>query len=437
MRRDDAGSGARPRDLLGASAQAWTLVAAGPNPGARPTPAPVEYRRRAAARPSVGSVMTIVAAVAAVWWVAAVTGFAAGLVGALLQPRLQRRRATSPDLPPVSLILPVKLVNPGFERAQASAFGQDYPGYEVLVGAAEARSPALEAMGRIAAREGAEVPTRTLRSLATNAVSPKLNTLSAPLAAAAHDVVVTKDSNITLPPRALRDLLASLTPGVGLVCAVPVAVRAETPAGRIEAVLINRDARLLLTASAAGKGYGVGKVMAFRRADLARVGGVAALGYTIAEDTALSRALGAAGLRTVFAAATVEQEIGARSLRDVHARQARWAVIRRAEEPITFALEPLACPLPAALAGGLAAPSLGLGFGSGFLATLLAWYAAEVAVTALKGWEVRPWTPAAFLGRDGVLLAAWAMAWTTREVTWAGRRQDVRDVLRRPPATRR
>ncbi len=383
--------------------------------------------------------MTIVAAAAAVWWVAAVAVFAAGLVGALLQPRLQRRRATSPDLPPVSLILPVKLVNPGFERAQASAFGQDYPGYEVLVGAAEARSPALEAMARITAQEGAEVPVpaRTLRSTATAALSPKLNTLSAPLAAAAHGVLVTKDSNITLPPRALRALVASLTPGVGLVCAVPVAVRAETPAGRIEAVLINRDARLLLTASAAGKGYGVGKVMAFRRADLARVGGVAALGYTIAEDTALSRALGAAGLRTVFPAATVEQEIGARSLRDVHARQARWAVIRRAEEPVTFALEPLACPLPAALAGGLAAPLLGLGFPTGFAATLLAWYAAEVLVTALKGWEVGPWTPAAFLGRDGVLLAAWAMAWTTREVTWAGRRQDVRDVLRRPPATRR
>ncbi len=380
--------------------------------------------------------MTIVAWVAAVWWVAAVVVFAGGLVGALSQPRIQRRRATASDTPPVSLVLPVKLVNPGFERAQRSAFVQDYPAYEVLVGAAEARSPALDAMGAMMEDVAGRVPARALRSSASAALSPKLNTLTAPLAAVAHDVVVTKDSNITLPPRALRDLLASLTPGVGLVCAVPVAVRAASLAGRIEAVLINRDARLLLTASAAGKGYGVGKVMAFRRADLARAGGVAALGYTIAEDTALSRALGSIGLRTVFSAATVEQEIGARSLRDVHARQARWAVIRRAEEPATFALEPLACPLPAALAGGLAAPLLGSGFIFNFVATLLAWYALEVLVSALKGWELRPWTPAAVLGRDGVLLAAWAMAWTTREVTWAGGRQDVRDVLRRPPAAK-
>ena len=365
--------------------------------------------------------------------------FAAGLVGALLQPRLQRRRATSAELPPLSLILPVKLANPGFERAQASAFRQDYPDYEVLVGAAEGESPALDVMRRLMA--GSPRPSRRLRSTATAAVSPKLNTLSAPLEAAAHDLVVTKDSNITLPDDALRDLVATLAPGVGLVCAVPVAVRAETLAGRIEAVLINRDARLLLTASAAGKGYGVGKVMVFRRGDLDRVGGLAALGYTIAEDTALSRALAAIGLRTRFAAGTVDQEIGARSLREVYARQARWAVIRRAEEPVTFALEPVACPLPAALAAALAAPLVGAGGPggalAGFVATLLGWYALEVAVAAAKGWELRPWTPAAFLGRDGVLLAAWAMAWTTREVTWAGGRQDVRDALRRPPVRRR
>ncbi len=381
------------------------------------------------------SVLAAVGVLAAVWWAAAVAVFAAGLVGALLQPWLQRRRATSADTPPVSLILPVKLVNPGFTRAQASAFSQDYPRYEVLVGAAEDQSPALDLMRQLMA--ASPVPNRGLSSTATAAVSPKLNTLSAPLAAAMHDVVVTKDSNVTLPPGALRDLVATLAPGVGLVCAVPVAVRAETLAGRIEAVLINRDARLLLTASAAGKGYGVGKVMAFRRSDLARVGGVAALGYTIAEDTALSRALAALGLRTRFTAATVEQEIGARRLRDVYARQARWAVIRRAEEPITFALEPVACPLPAALAAALAAPLLGFDASFGFIATLLGWYAIEVAMAAAKRWELRPWTPAAFLGRDGVLLAAWAMAWTTREVTWAGGRQDVRDTIRRPAVVQR
>ncbi len=370
---------------------------------------------------------TWIIGLAAAWWVAGVATFATSLFGALLQPRHQRRRASSDIMPPVSLICPVKAVNPGFTRAQASAFTQDLPDYEVLVGAAEEHSPALEAMAELVA--ASPVPARILHSPGFGAMSPKLDTLSTPLEAAAHDVIVTKDSNISLSSDTVRVMLRSMVPGVGLVCAVPVAVRAETLGGRIEAVLINRDARLLLTASASGKGYGVGKVMLFRRSDLARAGGVRALGYTIAEDSALSRALTGLGLRSVFAENTVDQEIGARTIGDVYARQARWAVIRRNEEPATFALEPLACPLPAALAGALAAPLLGAGAATGFAATLLGWYAIELAVTALKRWELSPWTPTAFLGRDGMLLAAWTRAWFTRSVTWQGQRQDVRAVL--------
>jgi ceramide glucosyltransferase len=244
-------------------------------------------------------------------------------------------------------------------------------------------------------------------------------------------VILTKDSNISFSRDTMRVMLRSLTPGVGLVCAVPVAVRAETLAGAIEAVLINRDARLLLTASALGKGFGVGKVMLFRRGDLERAGGLAAMAYTIAEDSALCKGFAAIGLATVFAEKTDDQEIGARSLADVYARQARWAVIRRAEEPLTFVFEPIACPVPAALAAALAAPLLGIGALTAFGTTLLFWYLIEVGVTAAKRWEVGPWTPLAFLGRDGVLLAAWARAWTTREVTWAGGRRDVRDIVRR------
>ena len=373
---------------------------------------------------------TLIAALAALWWIAALATFAASLLGALLQPRIQARRATSRETPPVSLLLPVKLVNPGFARAQGSAFDQDLPNYEVIVGAAEAQSPALDAMAAMVG--GSRVPARVLRSPGIGAVSPKLDTLSGPLAVAAHDIVVTKDSNITFSPDTARVMLRSFVPGVGMVCAVPVAVRAETRAGAIEAILINRDARLLLTASALGKGFGIGKVMIFRRGDLARAGDVAAMTYTIAEDSALSKGLAAIGLRTVFAQNTVEQEIGARTLAEVYARQARWAVIRRAEEPATFAFEPVACPLPAALAGALAAPLVGLPAWAGLVATLVGWYVIETAVTAIKRWEVRPWTPIAFFGRDAVLLAAWAQAWTTREVVWAGGRRDVRDVIARP-----
>ncbi len=373
-----------------------------------------------------------VTCVAALWWIAAIVTFAASCIGALVQPRLQARRENGEPTTPVSLVLPVKLVNPGFETAQASAFRQDHPNYEILVGAMEAQSPALVRMRALMAASAR--PSRLVAARPIGSMSPKLDTLAAPIEAAAHDVIVTKDSNITLAPDGLRALLRGLGAGVGLVCAVPVAVRASGLAGRIEAVLINRDARLLLTASASGKGYGVGKVMAFRRSDLVEAGGIAAIGYTVAEDTALSEALARRGLRTVFSARTVAQEIGAPRLAAVFGRQARWAVIRRTEEPLTFVFEPVACPLPATAAAALAAPLLGLGAAPAAALTLAGWYAIECLVTAAKGWEIAPWGPLAFLGRDLVLLAAWARAWTTREIVWAGRRQQVRDEA--PPRGR-
>ena len=250
----------------------------------------------------------VVAGLAALWWVAALATFAASLFGALLQPRIQRRRATAAETPQVSLLLPVKLVDPGFLRAQMSAFAQDLPAYEVIVAAAERDSPAVAAMRELAGQ--GRVSARVLEAPGIGAVSPKLDNLAAALAVAAYDVVVTKDSNISFSPDTARVMLRSLADGVGMVCAVPVAVRAKSVAGAIEAILINRDARLLLTASAFGKGFGVGKVMIFRRSDLARAGGVEAMRYTIAEDSALSKGLAAIGLRTVFAENTVDQEIG-------------------------------------------------------------------------------------------------------------------------------
>ncbi len=374
---------------------------------------------------SLGSAGQIFAYAGAIWWSVAVTLFCGTLVCGLAQPWLQRRRATRKDRPPVSAIVPIKLLDPGFETAQASIFAQTYPDYEVLIGAAEQASPALDTARRIAAAHPG-VPCRFVCSAGAGAVSPKLNTLAAPLTAARHDFVCTKDSNITLDPDTMAAFLQNFSQGVGLVCAVPVAVRPESFAGRIEAFLINGHARLLLTASALGLGFGVGKTMLFRRSDLARAGGIDVLSGTLAEDTALSMELARQGLRTVFAHRTVAQETGARSFADIYERQLRWGVIRRKNERFTFPLEPLSSPLPAAVAGALAAPLAGCPAWTGFSVTLLLWFCAETGFALCKRWDVSLWSPLAFLGREVLALVAWLRAFTTHDVVWAKTRFDAR-----------
>ena len=197
---------------------------------------------------------TIIACLGLLWLLVAVTIFAASVFGALLQPRIHRPADPRAEALPVTLILPVKLLNPGFDRAQRSAFTQSHPEFEVLVGMVDPAAPARMPMEGLVAASA--VPARLVLSDARGAMSPKLDTLVTPIEQAAHDMIVTKDSNITFAPDTLQVMLRGLTPDVGLVCAVPVAVRAQSFAGCVEAVLINRDARLLLTAAAAGKGVG-------------------------------------------------------------------------------------------------------------------------------------------------------------------------------------
>jgi ceramide glucosyltransferase len=371
-------------------------------------------------------VLTFFGYAAAIWWCLAVGLLGLTLVCGLAQPFVQKRRARARAEPPVSAILPIKCLNPGFERAQDSIFIQDYPDYEILISAVEIESPALGAARRIAAAH----PAASCRFIHSKnglaAVSPKLNNLEAPIAQAEHDFILTKDSNITLPPRTIAAFLRNFTPGVGLVTGIPVAVRPETFAGRIESSLINAHARLLLAASTLGFGFGIGKIMVFRRSDLERAGGVKAMSRNLAEDTAISQAFERLGLKTVFAHRTVDQEIGARRLKDVYHRQVRWSVIRRANQWLSYPLEPLASPLPAALAAALAAPLAGVSPLSGFCATLVLWLFAETAFAGLMGWEISIWSPLAFLGREAVALAAWLRGWTTHEVTWATQRFDAR-----------
>jgi ceramide glucosyltransferase len=365
----------------------------------------------------------------AIWWSLAVALFCLTLGCGLLQPLLQKRRAKAAGHPPISALIPIKNLDSGFERAQVSIFAQNYPDYEILISAAEADSPALQ-IARQVAKAHSSRPCRFVYSDSQDAVSPKLNNLAAPLTQARHDFVMTKDSNMTLDSDAMVAFLQNFVDGVGLVVATPVAVRPETFAGRIEACLLNGHARLLLTASVLGVGFGVGKVMVFRRSDLARAGGIAAISDTLAEDTAISMALARIGLKTVFAHRTVAQEIGARSLSDVLQRQFRWSVIRRANERLSYPLEPLSSPLPAALAAALAAPLVGSPAWVAFCLTLLGWFCAETAFAALKGWEISIWSPFAFLGREIVSLAAWLRGWTTHDVVWASRHFDARDGAR-------
>jgi ceramide glucosyltransferase len=370
---------------------------------------------------------------AAFYWLVATALLFVSVAATIAQPWIVARRATRRDQPPVSAVLPVKLVEKEFDRTQESALTQHYRDFDVTVSATDLDAPAVQRMRAIFARHPT-VPARILLSTAKFAVSPKVDNLYAPFTQATHDVIFMKDANVLLEPDALAQHMRNLTDDVGLVCAIPYCARLENFAAHVEAAIINGPhARILFLASALGQGHGVGKIMLFRRSDFLRAGGFDAISHTVGEDNAMAKAMRRIGKRPVFSHRPVRQELGARDFADVYHRQLRWMVIRRNDELLSFLGDPICQAVPAVIASALAAPLVGLAPLVAASATLLLWFALETLLSMAKGWQLSWAAPAVFVVREATMLAVWLNAWVTDRVVWAKSSVDARAGARPAP----
>ena len=374
------------------------------------------------------------AQIAASGFVALSLAILATTVGlAMAQQAVSARRPRRTDQPPVSVIVPVKALDEGFTQAQESLFRQTYPHFDVTITAKETRSPALDVARAVLAAHP-ERESRIVRSQATFAASPKVNNLHQAVEDAPHDIIFMKDSNIVVPDDAMAEAVACLTGRVGLVVAAPAARDARNFAAAIEASIMNQShGRILLAAATLGFGFGVGKLMVFRRSDLHKAGGFESIAHSVGEDSALARKLEEVDRTTVFMGPPIYQHLGERRLTDVFHRQLRWTVIRRHNEKAAFLAEPLGLASCAALAAALAGPLWGLHPLAAAAATLALWFALETLLALARGWDVSTTAPLAMTARDTMMLIVWLRAWFTRKVVWAAQVMDAHRPVQTTP----
>ena len=371
----------------------------------------------------------ILLAAAMALWLCSTGVLLLSFAAALIHPLSRRDRELGKGRPPVTAIVPVKALHAGFERAQRSLVTQDYPGLEIVLVAAETDSPALIAAQLIAA-QFPEVDTRTVISECTAAASPKLNNLWPAIRQARNDVILTKDSNLALEPGELASLVDQLDSGAGLVSTISIATEPRSFAAWIEASIINcYHARVLMLADAAGLGFGLGKVMLFRRTDVMKAGGFARLGWALGEDMALAQAINGLGLRTVLASRVSNQPLGPRRFSEFWQRQLRWMVVWRTQLPAAFVGDLLGSAFPTAIAGALAAAMLGYPALAMLAGTLILWFCLESVLCIAKGWPVSTLSPVAFIAREILTPVLWLQACTTSRVVWAG---QICEARRRP-----
>jgi ceramide glucosyltransferase len=339
------------------------------------------------------------------------------------QRALRSRPAPPPPAswPGVSVLKPLKGVDPSLESNLHSFFDQDHEGpYEVLFGSADPRDPALDVARRVSIAHPS-TPTGVHADARTTGFNPKVDTLANLARRARFPVILVSDSNVAIPRGHLREMAALLArPGVGLVSAPVIGVPGDGIGAALESLQLNT---YVMGGVAAMERVGapcvVGKSMMFRARDLEEIGGFAHLGRFLAEDQVFGEETARRGMRAAVASTPVRNGLGSIRLAGFAARHLRWARIRRRMSPAGYAgeilLHPVSLAAVAALALRTPASLAVLGAVAGAVALL------DVAAERAAGLR-RPVLHAIALSplRDLIGGLLWPVAFLGDRVGWRG-----------------
>ena len=364
----------------------------------------------------------------------AVTWSAAASVFVVLRKNVARRRSDS-ELPPITVLKPLRGLDEGLFENLAALARQDYPRFELILGTEDPGDPALPVAERLRATFP-EIPIRIVSSAPGFGWNPKVTNLASLAVHARHDLLLISDSNVRPDPGYLRALAAEMEdPEVGLVGSVLGGVGARSFGARLENLQWNSFVASAVSAAAllarrTRQPVVVGKSMLFRKGDLDRLGGFAEVKDVLAEDYEIGRRFAAAGFRVALSPHVVAVRHERRDLAAFAERHLRWAAMRRSLSPAAYLGEALLVPTPWLLAAGgcgLAAerPGLALGLAAGLAGrtALDLVLSRALARRASDPPRVVEWADlAAVPVKDCCAFALWCAGWFRSTVSWRGHR---------------
>ncbi len=275
----------------------------------------------------------------------------------------RRQISCAPDdahLPAVSVLKPVHGLEARLKENIESFFRQDYPDYEILFAADEADDQALDVVREVCAR----YPNIRSRVLVTGTPwpNPVVYAFHCMAEAAAHDILVTTDSDVEVGPRYLREIVPPLLdPEVGLVTCV---YRGKNAAGFFSGLTaigmsVEMTAGVLVANLLEGMKFGLGPTTVVRKDSLASIGGYTALQDYIAYDFAIGNLIAKAGYRVVLSGYVIDHVVNQKSFRRMWQNQLRWAQTTRYSRPKGHFGSGLIFAMPYGLLGFVAAAALG------------------------------------------------------------------------------
>ncbi|XP_042706318.1 ceramide glucosyltransferase isoform X1 [Chrysemys picta bellii] len=194
-------------------------------------------------------------------------------------------------LPGVSLLKPLKGIDPNLINNLETFFELDYPKYEVLLCVQDHDDPAIDVCKKLLGKYP-NVDARLFIGGKKVGINPKINNLMPGYEVAKYDLIWICDSGIRVTPDTLTDMANQMTEKVGLVHGLPYVADRQGFAATLEQVYFGTShPRSYISANVTGFKCVTGMSCLMRKDVLDQAGGLIAFAQYIAEDYFMAKAI--------------------------------------------------------------------------------------------------------------------------------------------------
>ena len=303
-------------------------------------------------------------------------------------------------LPPVSVLKPVHGNEPRLKENIESFFRQDYPEFEILFAADEANDPALPVIREICARYP-NIPTQIMVTGKPHWPNAQNYCFHHLTAVAAHEILVTSDSDVEVGPDYLREVTAPLLdPKVGAVTCLFRGKSAGGFCAEFDAIGMSVEftAGVLIDNLMEDTKFGLGPTIVVRKDSIGKIGGFAAVREYLSNDFVVGNFIYKAGYRVALSGYVVDHVCSSKTFRSMWERQLRWAMGTRYSRPAGHFGSGLTFAIPFGILGLAAGWMLGhpwLGIGL---------FAASLLNRMIECWLIGGWAARDSMARRWLLL---------------------------------
>jgi len=346
--------------------------------------------------------------------------------------RPNSREPEVPDFtPPVSILKPLRGLDPEAYENYVSFCRQDYPEYELIFCVGDHDDPAVPLLEMLIRN----FPGRRIRILygsGRDAINDKVAKLVRLVNESQYEVVVISDSDVRVEPNYLRTVVAPLrNPKVGGVTCFYVSTRDETLTQHLQSIGMYSDfyPGILVARQLDGIKFALGPTIATTRAHLAAFGGYEMIENRPADDLLVGRLIAQKGYEVRLLPYAVRTVPDYDSPRALFVKRLRWMTVMRHMRPWGHLGLFFTQGLPWSLAVAITHPSSGIA-----LAYLGTYGALRVALTWLIGskglrqpglWKKMP----LIVVWDATAFVIWILTFGRNSIRWRNVDYKIREGM--------